>query len=53
MNEIERITRLKWGQEDQDMSQGKDNEEQPRWRRERRYKVKLLVESGLDETLDT
>jgi hypothetical protein len=50
---MERITRLEWGQEDQDMSQGKDNEEQPRWRRERRYKVTLLVESGLDETLDT
>jgi hypothetical protein len=32
---MERITRLEWGQEDQDMSQGKDNEEQPRWRRER------------------
>ena len=53
VNEMERITRLEWGQEDQDMSQGKDNEEQPRWRRERRYKVTLLVESGLDETLDT
>jgi hypothetical protein len=50
---MERITRLEWGREDQDMSQGKDNEEQPRWRRERRYKVTLLVESGLDETLDT
>ena len=35
VNEMERITRLEWGQEDQDMSQGKDNEEQPRWRRER------------------
>ena len=53
VNEMERITRLEWGQEDQHMSQGKDNEEQPRWRRERRYKVTLLVESGLDETLDT
>ena len=51
MNETERITRLEWGQEDQ--SQGKDNEDPPRWRRERRYKVTLLVESGLDETLDT
>ena len=37
VNEMERITRLKWGQEDQDMSQGKENEEQTRWRRERRY----------------
>ena len=53
VNEMERITRLEWGQEDQDMSQGKDNEEQPRWRSERRYKVTLLVESGLDGTLDT
>ena len=35
VNEMERITRLEWDQEDQDMSQGKDNEEQPRWRRER------------------
>jgi hypothetical protein len=53
VNEMERITRLECGQEDQDMSQGKENEEQPRWRRERRYKVTLLVERGLDETLDT
>ena len=34
MNEMERITTLEWGQEDQDMSHGKDNEEQPKWRRE-------------------
>jgi hypothetical protein len=35
VNEMERITRLEWDQEDQDMSEGKDNEEQPRWRTER------------------
>jgi hypothetical protein len=35
VKEMERIKRLELGQEDQDMSQGKDNEEHPRWRRER------------------
>ena len=53
VKEMERLTRLEWGQEDQEMSQGKEKEEQPRWRREELYKVTLLVESGLDETLDT